>query len=74
MILLEVAQKFSRGEITYINFLEYIDNNPSELAKVLSNYHYELLRTWKTKELEASLNNLGYLIEQYSYESEKEQV
>ena len=74
MILLEAAQKFSRGEITYINFLEYIDNNPSELAKVLSNYRYELLRTWKTKELEASLNNLGYLIEQYSYESEKEQV
>ena len=74
MSLLEAAKKFSNGEITYIDFLEYMDGNPSELAKVLSNYHYELLRTCKTNELEASLNNLGYLIEQYSYESKKEQA
>ena len=74
MSLLEAAKKFSNGEITYINFSEYLDNNPQQLAKVLSNYHYELMRAWKMDELQASLNNLSYLIEQYSSEEEKEQV
>lgn len=69
--LLDAAKELSMGEITYTEFSEIICENPAEMGKVISNYHYELMKTWKTQELEASLNNLGYLIEQYSGEENK---
>lgn len=63
--LLNAAKELSMGEITYHEFLEVLDASPKEFAATFTNYHYELMRQRKTDELHASLNNLGYLIEQY---------